>query len=103
MARYFSLRKVGFGGRLRCSLLRGTTPEYDGDQPWQLIFDDPSHPAFMQCPARDGLSDYRGLRMSPDDLDILVTSKNHDIKQTTATEGAPEDWLFALIDLQTMG
>ena len=86
-----------------CSLLRGTTPEYDGDQPWQLIVDDPAHPAFMQCPALDGLSNYRGLKVSPDDLDILVTSKNHDVKQTTATEAGLEDWLFALIDLQTMG
>ncbi len=85
-----------------CSLLRGATPEYDGDQPWQLIVDEPGYPAFMQCPARDGLSDYRGLKMSPDDLDILVTSKNHDVKQTTATEAGLEDWLFALIDLQTM-
>ena len=44
-----------------------------------------------------------GLKSSPDDLDILLTAKNHDLKQTTATEAAPEDWLFALIDLQTMG
>lgn len=85
------------------SLLRETTSEFADDQPWHLIVDDPSQPAFMQCPARNGLSDYRGLKMSPDDLDILVTSKNHDVKQTTATHACMEDWIFALIDLQTMG
>ena len=85
------------------ALLRATTTEYADDQPWQLIVDDPDQPGFMQCPAPTGLSDYRGLKMSPDDLDILVTSKNHDVKQTTATTAGLDDWLFALIDLQTMG
>ena len=40
--------------------------------------------------------------VTPDDLDILVTAKNHDVKQTVATGGAIDDWIFALIDLQTM-
>lgn len=84
------------------SLLRATTSEFADDQPWHLIVDDPGQPAFLQCPARNGLSDYRVLEMSPDDLDILITSKNHDVKQTTATQAGMEDWLFALIDLQTM-
>ena len=84
-------------------LLRGVTAEFADDQPWHLMVDNPETPAFMQCPAPTGLGDYRGLKMSPDDLDILVTSKNHDVKQTTATEAGLEDWLFALIDLQTMG
>ena len=57
----------------------------------------------MQCPAPQGLQHYRGWKRSPDDLDLLVSAKNHDIKQTTALQAAPEDWLFALIDLQTMG
>ena len=85
------------------SLLRATTPEFADDQPWHLIVDDPDQPAFLQCRTPNGLSDYRGLKASPDDLDILVTSKNHDVKQTIAMEAGPEDWLFALIDLQTMG
>ena len=85
------------------TLLRGTTSEFASDQPWQLVVDDPSQPAFMQCPSPCGLAEYRGWKRSPDDLDILVNAKNHDIKQTTAVQAAPEDWLFALIDLQTMG
>ena len=84
------------------TLLRGLTPEYADDEPWRLIVEDPTKPAFMQCPSPNGLDDYRGRVMTPDDLDILVTSKNHDVKRTIAHWGAPEDWIFALIDLQTM-
>ena len=84
------------------TLLRNLTPEYADDEPWCLIVEDPKQPAFMQCPAPNGLVDYRGRVMTPDDLDVLVTSKNHDVKRAIALSGAPEDWIFALIDLQTM-
>ena len=84
-------------------LLRAVTADFADDEPWRLIVEDSRQPAFMQCPAPIGLGDYRSLKASPDDLDILVTSKNHDVKQTTAAHAAPEDWVFALIDLQTMG
>ena len=84
-------------------LLRGTTPDFADDQPWHLGDEEPGEPAFMQCPSPSGLGTFRGWKRSPDDLDILVSAKNHDIKQTTAVHAAPEDWLFALVDLQTMG
>ena len=84
------------------ALLRGLTPEFSGDEPWCLIVEDPARPAFMQCPAPKGLGDYRTRVTAPDDLDVLVTSKNHELKQTVAVGGAPEDWTLALIDLQTM-
>ena len=84
-------------------LLREMTPGFADDQPWHLVVDDPGEPAFMQCPSPDGLGGFRGWKHAPDDLDILVSAKNHDIKQTTAVHAAPEDWLFAVIDLQTMG
>ena len=83
-------------------LLHGLTSGFPDDAPWRLIVDDPVQPAFMQCPAPQGLGSYRGSMMTSDDLDILVTSKNHDVKQTVARNAAPEDWVFALIDLQTM-
>lgn len=86
-----------------CAVLRNLTPEFSGDEPWLLIVDDPAQPAFMQCPAPDGFGQYRGRVAAPDDLDILVTAKNHDVKQAVALECAPDDWIFALIDLQTMG
>ena len=85
-----------------CSLLRALTPEFGGDEPWRLIVEDPARPAFMQAPAPKGLGDHRRRVVTPDDLDILVTAKNHDLKQTVALEATPEDWIFALIDLQTM-
>ncbi len=84
------------------TLLRNLTPEYADDEPWCLIVEDPTRPAFMQCPSPNGLDDYRGRVTTPDDLDVLVTSKNHDVKRAIALSGAPEDWIFALIDLQTM-
>ncbi|MCY3590467.1 MAG: type I-E CRISPR-associated protein Cse1/CasA [Acidobacteria bacterium] len=84
------------------TFLRGLTADFDEDEPWQLIVDDPVQPAFMQCPADDTLSQYRRRVATPDDLDLLVTSKNHDVKQAAATTSAPDDWVFALIDLQTM-
>ena len=56
----------------------------------------------MQCPAPKGLGDYRTRVTAPDDLDVLVTSKNHELKRTVAVQGAPEDWTLALIGLQTM-
>ena len=85
------------------TLLRATTPGFADDQPWRLVVDDPAQPAFMQPPSPDGLAQYRGAKETPDDLDILVSAKNHEIKQTTAVHADPDDWLFALIDLQTMG
>ena len=85
------------------SLLRAMTSEFADDQPWRLIVDDPAQPAFMQSPAPTGLDDYRGAKATPDDLDILLTAKNHEIKQATAERADPEDWIYALIDLQTMG
>ena len=84
------------------ALLRGLTPEFGDDEPWRLIVEDPAEPAFMQCPAPKGLGDYRTRVATPDDLDLLVTSKNHDLKQTVAVAAAPEDWILALIGLQTM-
>ena len=84
------------------ALLRDLTTEFGDDAPWHLTVDDPARPAFMQSPAPNGLSEYRGRVVTPDDLDLLVTAKNHDVKQAVATEGSIDDWLFALIDLQTM-
>ena len=84
------------------SLLRGLTPEYEAAEPWCLVVDDSRQPAFMQPPAPTGLADFRRFIETPDDLDVLVTSKNHDVKQSVALQGEAEDWVFALVDLQTM-
>ena len=83
-------------------VLRALTSEFTEDEPWHLIVEDPAQPAFMQCPAGHTLSQYRRHVTTPDDLDLLVTSKNHDVKQAIATACGPGDWVFALINLQTM-
>ena len=85
-----------------CALLRGLTPTFPSHEPWDLIVERPDQPAFMQCPAPDGLEEYRGCKHTPDDLDLLITSKNHERKASVAMRSAPDDWIFALIDLQTM-
>ena len=84
------------------ALLRNLTPGFSADEPWHLVVDDPAQPAFMQCPAPNALSQYRGRVTTPDDLDILVTAKNHDVKQAVAIGCATDDWMLALVDLQTM-
>ena len=84
-------------------LLRALTVHFPGDEPWRLVVKDASKPAFMQCPALDGLGSYKRSKTTPDDLDILVTSKNHDVKSAIAEEATAGDWVYALVDLQTMG
>jgi CRISPR system Cascade subunit CasA len=85
-------------------VIRGLTPDFPDDEPWQLVVDDITKPAFMQPPAssNEKLADYKNTVTAPDELDMLVTSKNHDLKSTTGMQGDAGDWLFALITLQTM-
>lgn len=85
-------------------LIRGLTPGYPDDEPWQLVVDDITKPAFMQPSASspDLEKDYKNAVATPDELDMLVMSKNHDLKATAATRAGTDDWIFALIDLQTM-
>lgn len=80
-------------------LLRGLTPGFPDDEPWHMFVADRTKPAFMQP------SDPGGLKWTevptPDALDMLITSRNHDLKSAIAMQAAPEDWLFALVSLQT--
>lgn len=80
-------------------LLRGLSPDYSDDEPWQLITDSFSTPAFFQPPDPGGL---KWTEVStPDSLDILITARNHDVKQSMALKSHAEDWLYALVSLQT--
>ena len=85
-------------------LLRGLTPEWPQDEPWQLVGEDITKPAFMQPPAGSAAkeSDYKSRVDTPDELDMLVTSKNHDLKGAVVSSAQADDWLFALLTLQTM-
>lgn len=88
------------------AFLRGLTPDYPDDEPWCLVVDDWSQPAFMQPPVPEDVrlneADDKIIR-SADALDFLDAAKNHDIKQSIARECATEDWIFALISHQTGG
>lgn len=86
------------------ALIRGLTPNFPADEPWQLVVDDITAPAFMQPPARavERKRDYEDKVLTPDELDMLITSKNHDLKRAVASDSGVDDWLFALISLQTM-
>ena len=86
------------------TLIRGLTPNFPADEPWRLVVDDITKPAFMQPPASaaERERDYEGKVLTPDELDMLITSKNHDLKRAVASDGGVDDWLFALVSLQTM-
>ncbi len=81
-------------------LLEGLTPDAGGE-PWSLVIPDAGKPALMQAPIPGGnLSAFRKIE-TPDSLDMLITSKNHDLKKERMWHAGPEDWLYALISLQT--
>ena len=85
-------------------LLRGMTAKWQDDEPWRLVVDDITAPAFMQPPASspDKAKDYKPDATTPDKLDMLVTSKNHDLKMAIGADAGADDWIFALVSLQTM-
>ena len=84
-------------------LIRGLTSDYPNDEPWQLVVEDITKPAFMQPPASapSKLAEFKSAVETPDELDMLVTSKNHDLKAAVVAAAEVNDWIFALITLQT--
>ena len=85
-------------------IIRLLTANFPCDEPWHLVVDDITRPAFMQPPASSGEleKEYKAHVGTPDELDILVTSKNHDLKTAVGELSDVNDWMFALITLQTM-
>lgn len=78
-------------------LLLGLAPE----ETWRLIAP-LDRPALLQPPLPDGLSALKNSIATPDALDMLVTSRNHDLKAAVIGQAQPDDWFFALLTLQTM-
>lgn len=83
---------------------------------WSLVVENPSLPALWQHPwadpekdalafgiksARDGQKTVEPKASAPDELDVLVTAKNHDVKMARLNKADPEAWLFALMMVQT--
>lgn len=72
-------------------------------EPWCLMVEDVAQPAFFQPPIPEGsLVALTKTKETPDQLDVLITAKNHDLKQTRLVRARPEHWVFALATLQTM-
>ena len=86
--------------------LLALTPEHPDGAAWCLISPH-DRPAFMQAPVPSGLvNDWKSVRdkttiATPDELDMLITSKNHDLKSARMRQGEMDDWVMALISLQT--
>ncbi|MBK5969328.1 MULTISPECIES: type I-E CRISPR-associated protein Cse1/CasA [Thiorhodovibrio] len=81
--------------------LLALTPDDPDGAAWCLV-SPPDRPALMQAPVPEGtLKAWKNQLQVPDEIDMLVTSKNHDLKAARMTRCAPEDWLLALISLQT--
>jgi CRISPR system Cascade subunit CasA len=84
-------------------LLIALTPDQPDGEAWSLVVDDWTRPALLQPPvvADANRADYKSRLPTPDALDMLVTSRNHDVKQERMATAGEEEWLFALVTLQT--
>ena len=82
--------------------LRALTLDWPQDEPWRLVVERADKPAFMQPPSPNGdLAAYTSKKNTPDDIDILITSKCHGVKQSVVTAPQAQHWVFALISMQT--
>lgn len=75
----------------------------DGAHAWNLIEPDVHKCAFLQPAASPGMETYRRRVPCPDDLDVLVTAANHDVKRSVARCAQADDWIFTLVSVQTCG
>lgn len=74
---------------------------------WELVVEDVTRPAFMQHPLRsvDDLTRFKPREpkaTTPDELDVLVTAKDHDVKMARIDTNDAESWVFALVTCQTI-
>lgn len=81
--------------------LLALTPEQLDGAAWCLV-SPPDQPALLQPPVPGGrIHDWKSVCNAADELDMLVTSKNHDLKAGRSRDAEPDEWLFALLSLQT--
>ncbi|MEO8257368.1 MAG: type I-E CRISPR-associated protein Cse1/CasA [Acidobacteriota bacterium] len=74
----------------------------DTHEPWSLVVDDLSMPGFFQPPVPEGTVSSWKICEAPDDIDMLVTAKSHDVKAGLMHGNDPETWVYAISTLQTM-
>ena len=81
-------------------LLLALTPDDPDGAAWALVAPH-ERPALLQPPVPGGdVSKFNSVA-TPDELDILIANKNHDIKIGYMRSAQPEHWLFALVSAQT--
>lgn len=84
----------------KTSLLALTPNDPDGAA-WCLV-SPVDRPAFMQAPEPSGsIGSWKNCLLAADELDMLVTSKNHDLKAARMLKSTPQEWAYALVSLQT--
>jgi CRISPR system Cascade subunit CasA len=83
----------------RAALLALTPDQPDGAA-WSLVAP-LDQPALLQPPVPEGGLSQWATVSTPDSLDMLITSKNHDLKGIRMWNAQPEDWLYALLSVQT--
>jgi len=72
---------------------------------WHLVVEDLAQPAFLQHPLSGQAEfdrDFRPKAVAPDELDVLVTAKDHDVKLARAARESLQAWLYALLTYQTI-
>ncbi len=81
--------------------LLSLTPDDPDGAAWCLV-SSPNRPALFQAAVVGGsILEWKSVAFAADEIDMLVTSKNHDLKGSRARRSQPEDWLFSLLSLQT--
>lgn len=75
------------------------------EEAWYLVVEDLSKPAFMQVPVSAPtlkVAGYKSDIETPEDLDTLLLSRNHDVKANKIHYAQAEHWIYSLINNQTM-
>ena len=81
------------------ALLALTPNDADGAA-WCLV-SPVNRPAFLQAPVLAGLDAKWEKKSTADQIDIIKVSKNHDLKAQRMIRASVEDWIYALVSLQT--
>ena len=89
-------------------LLRALTPDHPDDAPWCLVAPH-DRAALLQAPAAGEALEWFGRSQpaieTPDGLEQAVLplmSRNHDMKNSCVIDSEADDWLFSLVNVQTM-
>lgn len=87
----------------RTLLKQAAAKDGAGPEAFALVVSDLRKPAFLQPPVPEGkLGALKNRHTLPaDELDVLITSKNMDVKMGRLGDPVVEHWIYALVALQT--